>query len=190
MLIAYVDESARRRKGEDAWVYTLAAVLVEAEAVADVREAMQGLRFGKSRSVHWRIERPARRVVLAAAIAQLPVVGVVTVCLHRAEVRSERARRRSLVRLFGELSGRGVDLVVMESRHEQDAGDRAVLTGLRRASAVSHAMTVTWELASTDAGLWVADCLAGAVSWWLDGDGRYFEVLEPLVTILDVDGDS
>lgn len=76
--------------------------------------------------------------------------------------------------------------MVFESRHEQDAADRAVLTGLRKASVVSHTMTVTWELASTDAGLWAADCLAGAVSWWLDGDGLYFKALEPLVTILDV----
>ncbi|MCX4516034.1 hypothetical protein OHA27_38770 [Streptomyces sp. NBC_01619] len=190
MLIAYVDESARRRQGEDVCVYTLAAVLVEAESVLEVRETMQSLRYGKSLLVHSRLERAARRAVLVEAIAQLPVVGIVTVCLHRTDTRSERARRRCLVRLLSELSVRGVDRVVFESRHAQDAADRAVLTGLRKASAVSHTMTVTWALASADAGLWAADCLAGAVSWWLDGQGQYFEVLAPLTTILDVDGDS
>lgn len=187
MLIAYVDESARRRQGEDVCVYTLAAVLVEAESILEVRETMKSLRYGKSPLVHWRLERSARRSLLVAAIAQLPVVGVVSVCLHRADTRSERARRRCLVRLLTELSVRGVDRVVFESRHEQDAADRAVLTGLRRANAVSHEMAVTWAVASTDAGLWAADCLAGAVSWWLDGDGRYFEALAHLTTIFDVD---
>jgi hypothetical protein len=29
--------------------------------------------------------------------------------------------------------------------------------------------------------------VAGAVFWWLDGDGRLWESLEPLVTLLDID---
>jgi hypothetical protein len=90
------------------------------------------------------------------------------------------------VRLLGELAARGVERVVFESRHEQDAADRAVLTGLRKARTVTDDMTVTWALASTDPILWTADCVAGAVPWWLDGTDTFFELLAPLVTLLDV----
>ncbi|MFI2458205.1 hypothetical protein [Streptomyces sp. NPDC019539] len=61
------------------------------------------------------------------------------------------------------------------------------MTGLRTASAVSAYLAVAWAPAIADPGLWAADCLAGAVSWWPDGKGRYFEVLAPMTTILDVD---
>jgi hypothetical protein len=120
-------------------------------------------------------------------VAALPVTGVVAVCLHAADVKSERARRLCLTRLLSELSALGVASVTFESRHEQDRADRAVLTGLRRAEAVSTDMVVTWLMASADPMLWAADVVAGAVSWWLDGDGRFWESLEPLVTLLDID---
>lgn len=187
MLAAYVDESARRRQGEATCVYALAAVLVATREANSVREAMMGLRHGRSRVIHWRVERAERRKLIAAAIADLPVVGVLAVCLHRAEIKSERARRRCLVRLLAELDARGADCVVFESRRQrQDEADRAVLTGLRKAGAVSTSMVVRWELPDAPE-LWVADCVAGAVSWWLDGDGRYWGPLEKLITLLDVD---
>ncbi|MFM9625322.1 hypothetical protein ACKI14_46310 [Streptomyces turgidiscabies] len=187
MLHAFIDESARRRAGETTCVYTLAAVLVDDASAETVRTAMEGLRYGKSAVVHWRVERAQRRAFLAAEVAALPIVGVVAVCLHDAEVKSERARRLCLVQLLGELSARGVGRVVFESRQAQDASDRAVLTGLRKSNAVATDMLVTWQMASSDPALWAADVVAGACSWWLDGDGQFWTPLEPLVTLLDVE---
>jgi len=187
MLHAFIDESARRRSGEATCVYTLAAVLVDDASAESVRTRMEGLRYGKSSVVHWRMERPERRALLAAEVATLPIAGVVAVCLHDAEIRSERARRMCMVTLLGELSARGVDRVVFETRQAQDSKDRAVLTGLRKTRAVAPKMAVTWEMPSSDPALWVADVIAGACSWWLDGDGRFWTPLDPLVTVLDVD---
>lgn len=188
MLTAYVDESARRRQGEVTCVYTLAAVLVADDAEEKVRGVMKSLRHGRSRVIHWRRERTERRDMIAAAIATLPVSGVVTVCLHGAATRSERARRRCLIRLLDELMRRDVGRVIFETRHAQDAADRAVITNLRKTGVITDAMSVTWEDPSAwFAGLWVADCVAGAVSWWLDGQDAYWEVLEPQMTLIEVD---
>lgn len=188
-LTAYVDESARRRRDESTCAYTLAAVLVAETDAEAVRATMRGLRYGRSQVVHWRVERAERRKLIAGALAELPVTGVVTVCLHAAEVKSERARRRCLVRLLVELAARGVDRVVFEARlGPLDDADRRVLTGLRRADTVPAEMVVTWEPPAAPE-LWAADCIAGAISWWLDGDDRYFEPLQKLVTLVDVDAD-
>ncbi|CAL9445001.1 hypothetical protein SUDANB106_02353 [Streptomyces sp. enrichment culture] len=190
MLTAYIDESMRRRRGEASCVYVLAAVLVPDDAESTVRATMEGLRHGRSRVVHWRKERPERRTLIASAIAGLPVTGLVAVCLHDAEVRSERARRRCLLRLLDELARRDVERVIFETRHEQDAADRAVVTSLRKAKVVTDAMSLTWEdPGAWFAGLWVADCVAGAVSWWLDGHGTHWSLLEGQVTLVDVEAD-
>lgn len=186
-LTAYIDESARRRRDESTCAYTLVAVLVAEDAAETVRTSMRALRYGRSQVVHWRVERPERRKLIAAELAELPVTGVVTVCLHAREVKSERARRRCLVRLLVELAARGIDRVVFESRRGPlDAADRQVLTGLRKAGTVPAQMLVVWEPPAAPE-LWVADCIAGAVSWWLGGDGRYFEPLQKLITLVDVD---
>lgn len=112
VLSAFVDESCRQRSGEDTAVYVLAAVLVESEQAEVVQSVLESVRYGRSTRVHWRVERPERRGMLAKTVAGLPITGVVTVCLHHSElVKSERARRLCLRRLLVELSGRGVDQV-------------------------------------------------------------------------------
>jgi hypothetical protein len=112
----------------------------------------------------------------------------VTVCLHRTDVRSERARRFCLDRLLAELSSRGVDRVVVESRNEAlDARDRAVLTGMRRAGVVRPVMEVRWDLASAHPALWAADCFVGLVTSWLGGDEEMHGGLERRITVIDVD---
>jgi len=51
---------------------------------------------------------------------------------------------------------------------------------------VASTIEVAWAPAAADAGLWSADVLAGACAWWLDGEHRYWQVLNGLVTVVDV----
>jgi hypothetical protein len=102
MLLAFVDESARDRRGDDC-VYVLAAVSVATVDVAGCRSAMQGLRYGKSTVVHWRTERPERQAMIAGALADAPIDGMVAVSMYTEAARSERARRLCLSRLLIEL---------------------------------------------------------------------------------------
>lgn len=78
---------------------------------------------------------------------------------------------------------------MFESRQKAlDAGDRSILTALRHTRQVAPGMRVSWELASTHAGLWAADIVAGALTWWLGGDDdRCWQHLTDQVELLDVD---
>ncbi|MEV4380816.1 hypothetical protein [Streptosporangium sp. NPDC049644] len=123
MLFAFIDESCRVRQDDDC-VYVLAAVLLPAEKLNQIRSMMDALRYGKAPTVHWRTERGARKLLIAQAVASLECASVVAVSLHGTASRSERARRHCPLRLLPELSARQVEAVVFESRREQDAGDR------------------------------------------------------------------
>jgi hypothetical protein len=185
---AYIDESARRRASEGACVYTLAAVVVPDESIEKVQQAMLDLRYRKSPRVHWRDEREERLPEIVRTVAGLPWTGVVTVCLHGPELKSERARRLCIMRLLPELSERGVNRIFFESRQEpRDREDRGLLVGLRKGSLFRSDIEVDWKPALSDSALWAADVVAGALSWWFDDKGDHWRVLEDLVHMIDID---
>ncbi len=146
---------------------------------------MDALRYGKAPTVHWRTERSARRSLIAQAVATLDFTSVVAVSLHGTASRPERARRHCLLRLLPELSARDIGTVVFESRREQDAADRAILTVLRRRGEVAGEMSVRWERASLDAALWTADVIAGVVTGWLGGEHLWWPLFEERVAFLE-----
>lgn len=74
---------------------------------------------------------------------------------------------------------------MFESRREQDAGDRAILTALRRGEQIAAEMSVNWERASSDAALWTADVVAGIVTGWMGGDQQWWPLFEDRVTFLE-----
>ncbi|WP_182873839.1 hypothetical protein [Microbispora sp. H10670] len=78
--------------------------------------------------------------------------------------------------------------VVFESRREQDAGDRAILTNLRTSGQVAAEMAVVWARASSDAALWTADVVAGIVAGWLDGEDRWLTLFEERLAFLEAEG--
>src|SRR5262245_11931678 len=118
MFTAYIDESARRRAGENTCVYTLAAVVVPDDSIEKVRQASVRLSYRKSPRVHWRDERKGRLPEIIRTVAGVPWSGVVTICLHAPEMKPERARRLCMARLLPELSDRGVGRISFESRQE------------------------------------------------------------------------
>ncbi|MFC7382090.1 hypothetical protein [Sphaerisporangium rhizosphaerae] len=184
MLFAFVDESCRVRQ-DDACLYVLAAVVLPAERLDQVRSVMDALRHGKAPTVHWRTERAPRRSLIANTVASLDCASMVAVGFYGTPSRSERARRRCLERLLPELSIQRAGAVILESRREQDARDRAILTALRRQGRISSEMSVNWQRAGSDAALWTADVVAGIVTGWLDGDQQWWPLLEQQVTLLD-----
>ncbi|MEZ0106925.1 hypothetical protein ABH920_000916 [Catenulispora sp. EB89] len=187
VLTAYVDESMRRRRGEGACFYVLAAVLVDDSDLDDVRAVLRGLRYGKSRELHWRDERPERRPLIAEAVAGLPVAAVVAVCIHGPSVPSERARRLSLGRLLHELSVEGVNQAVFDSRRDQDRSELRLIQNWRRFGRPGCDVRTDFFVSASEPALWAADCAAGAVAWWLNGDAVGWQHLEAVTRVVDVD---
>ncbi|WP_370363322.1 hypothetical protein [Catenulispora sp. GP43] len=187
VLTAYVDESMRRRRGEGICFYVLAAVLVDDRDLDDVRDALKSLRRGKAKSIHWRYERPDRQPELAAAIASLPIRPVVAVCLHEIAVASERARRLCLASLLAALDDHAVARVILDSRREQDNNDLKVLQAWRRAGRPEAGVRMDFQDSEAEPALWAPDCVAGAVAWWLNGDGASWCHLEAITQVVDVD---
>jgi hypothetical protein len=93
---AYVDESE-----PDPGVYVLAAALVPAELIGEIRASVVALRLRGQRKLHWHSEDDQRRKLLIAAIAELQALHVVVVRAGRVES-SERRRRLCLRRLLWE----------------------------------------------------------------------------------------
>lgn len=182
--VAYVDESCRQRS-HDSHAYALAAVLLSPSDADQIRDALKQLRAAKNPTVHWRNESAARRTAIVRTVTDLPVRGLVAVCLHRTT--QERARRACLARLIWELGERDVLSVLIESRREQrDHHDRSLLTGLRRSGVARRDMHVEWARPSEEELLRLADAVAGAVTWWLDHDRQYLDQLGSRVELVAV----
>jgi hypothetical protein len=182
--VAYVDESCRHRS-RDSHAYALAAAVLSTPDADQIREALKPLRAAKNPTVHWRNESPARRTAIIRTVLDLPVHGIVAVCLH--QTTQERARRACLTQLIWELGERQVRSVPIESRREQrDRHDRSLLTSLRRSGLARRDMHVEWARPSEEELLWLADAVAGAVTWWLDDDRQYFDQLGSQVELIAV----
>lgn len=186
MPIAFIDESARYRV-DDSCIYALAAVIIDADDVDDCRLSLNDLRYGKSPTVHWRLERPERRILIAGALADMPIQGVVAVATYTRNTRVERARRQCLARLLPELILRDTSEAELESRGTAlDQRDRQLLTGLRKSNLISDHIAVRWGRPSTETMLWAADCVAGATTWWFGGSTQYLDLLGRMITLIDV----
>jgi hypothetical protein len=173
---AYVDESVRVRAG----LYVLAAVIVADAQTDRHREALCALLQRGQRRLHWRDESSKRRVLLVAAVRQLPHTGTVMIAAGVTPRRQERARRKCIERLLAELADRGVASVVFERRHEElDARDRAMVAALRRQQSVPAWLRTSWVPATEEPLLWLPDIVAGAVSLAATGDGTYWNELAP-----------
>src|SRR5260370_20166626 len=144
MFTAFVDESSRCR-ADDMCIYALAAVIVDVDDLIDCRLSLDGLRYGKSPTVHWRVERPERRVLIARTLATMPITCVAAVTTYTQSTRIERARRQCLSRLLPELQHRNTTAAKLESRGtELDHRDRQLLTGLRKSNLISGQLAIPW----------------------------------------------
>ncbi|MFK4038446.1 hypothetical protein ACI2LC_21845 [Nonomuraea wenchangensis] len=108
-----MDESMRIHDG----LYVLAAVIVPYEYADEHRAALRALLLGKQPRLHWRDERPKRRLEITQAVAALHpnTVIVIVIGTRLMPAKQRRARRKCLERLLWHLTCRDVSRVVMEA---------------------------------------------------------------------------
>jgi hypothetical protein len=171
--IAYVDESV------DADRYVLAAVTVDADAAAEIREVLRALRLRGQQRLHWHAEASVRRAELASAAAEFGCASIAVVGAPVQLRRQDRARRQCLRRLLWELRQLGVRSIVIESRGpERDRADDAALAAFRRDRTILAITAVQHARPVQEVGLWLPDIVAGAVLADARGDDRYRKAFE------------
>jgi len=163
-LIGWGDESGSD-SARDPGTYLLSVVLAVPDAAEQIQDAMRALLHKGTAKLHWRDAVPRRQQAIAAAVAALPVSGVVVVRSRPvADERPERRRRKCLEHLLPELGERGCSRLVLESRgSKDDARDRAMLDAMRRSRRLPHGLHLDHVPGPKDPALWAADALCGAV---------------------------
>ena len=173
---AHVDES--HRPG----LYVLAAALVDERTLPFARDALDGLRVGRTPRLHWRNERHARRLVIASTVTGLGITGLAAV--RRGSGNQETARARCLTALLRALPA-DVSLLVVESRAEADRRDARTLRLAHDAGIGPRGLRYRFARADAEPALWAADTIAGAVhAHAAGGTSDYFDLLQ--VSVVEV----
>ena len=141
----------------------LTAVLTEQPQHNAISDALREQLLPGREFLHHYDETTDRRVRIAEAIAELPIVGFL-VCQKSAENRQQEAARRALL---GWLLPRlqhteQVDQVVIESRAGSDKHDRKLREHLRRSRVVTGELKVDHRRKHEDPLLWLADFAMGS----------------------------
>jgi hypothetical protein len=158
-LVAMVDESYRVIVGGH---YVLAAAVVPACDLAEIRQQLRGVPPGKKQHFHWADESEALRHKMLALVDEMQLPQVVVAVTPVDRRRQERARGLCLDQLMWELHQLGVGHVLLESRSDQDAADKRVIGGLRTRNVIPRVMSFGFGT-KKDPELWIPDAFAGAV---------------------------
>lgn len=160
---AYADESFR----EDALLgfYVLAAAVVEPHMCEEVREAMLALRGRRAtKKLHWNEMDRLQQQEAAKMVAALRGFHVVTVGAPLPHKRQERARAACLTALIVELSGLGIEDLVMEGRTSAlNQRDIRTAVGARFALPKGAHFRLEHRPGADEPIFWAADIVAGAV---------------------------
>jgi hypothetical protein len=176
--LAFADESQSNR-ALDPCTYMLAAAVCDDPALGAAREAVAALLLKGQHKLHWRDEGDKRRQEIAEAVAALPMQHLVVVRDGRTGERPERRRRHCLERLLHELGQAGVAAVTFESRGpKDDKCDRDMLDALRAGKAVAADLRIEHAAGPSEALLWAADAVCGAVVQSRTGDLTYLETIK------------
>ncbi|HWL37858.1 MAG TPA: hypothetical protein VNQ77_16850 [Frankiaceae bacterium] len=175
-MIAYVDESLRL-DGEGR--YVLAAVLVPDARADEVRAALRSTLRRGQRRYHWHDEGPASRLAVTRVVAALGLDAVAVTSTPVDGARQERARRRCLRVLLWEVERRGIEYVVLESRHRPlDLADAQMIAHAGRAGWISRNLRYAFCRPSEEPLLWLPDIVSGVVMRALvDRESRYLDLL-------------
>ncbi|MER5620266.1 hypothetical protein ABT061_04400 [Streptosporangium sp. NPDC002544] len=166
----------------------MAAVIMDSADHDDIRATLESLRLGKSPRLHWREESAARQLAIAGSIATMPMKNIATIHIFNRGLPYERARRICLERLLYELDQEGVITATIESRSPKlDHLDLLLVMGIRRGRTLSGNIKITWEQPGQEPLLWGADAVAGATTWWLDGQTGGFKLLADRIRLICLD---
>lgn len=176
-IIAWVDESGSSSE-HDPGTYILAAAIT-AGPVDDIRNTMRALRLRGQIKLHWRDERPSRKLRITDTLASINIEHLVVVTTqHHAQVSLERRRRLTLQLLLPELAALGVGQVYFESRGESDdKRDRKMLNFLRQQRLVDATLRIDHVGGGDEPLLWIPDAVCGMVSARRSGDPAYYDKL-------------
>ena len=180
--VAFVDE-ATATLGAEPDTYILAAVICPAMVVDDLTNRMRALKPSGARKLHWR-DIPVKsglRETAVRTINQIDVEHVVVVRLEASAERLERRRRLCMQRLVATLEDRGVSSIVAESRgRADDQRDVDHFFAMRSRHVAGSGIRITHEAGPSNAALWAADIVAGAVAAELNGDSRLATMITEL----------
>jgi hypothetical protein len=161
-----------------AGVYVLAAVIVPNREADTYRTALRALLLPKQPRLHWRDERPKRRLEIVYALAELPPEVITVVGTDMPSSKQKRARRKCMERLYWRLTQRRSHHVIMEGRgHAGNKEDLDMVNALRAQQALPDEMRVEWADPLTDELLWLPDIVAGVVATAATGDTELLEIL-------------
>ncbi|GAA1283020.1 hypothetical protein Psi02_31050 [Planotetraspora silvatica] len=62
-----------------------------------------------------------------------------------------------------------------------------LVLGIRKARILSDGIRVDWRLPGEEPLLWAADVVAGATTWWLDGQPAGFDILAHRIRLVCLD---
>jgi hypothetical protein len=162
VLNAHLDETAAVMPNGQL-LYGLAAVLTSPADEAVFAAELDKLLLPDRTFLRYHDETTDRRLLIAQAVATLPMAGGIVVTRVTAGAQQERARARLLAALLPRLEhAERVTHVVIESRAGSDKLDRRTRDRLRRSHQISTALRVDHVRKHVDARLWLADFRAGA----------------------------
>ena len=164
---AFVDESVRGK------LYIMCVTSVSTDELDAARKTLRSLTAPGQRRIHFATESDRRRRALLRAMSRLTTSSIVFVARHPNQV---KARGAILAAMVPKLQSSDVRHLVLESRHEQDKRDRAIIchsVGAHPTPPINY----THCPGSGEPLLWVADAVA-----WAWGRGRRWRA-----TIADLD---
>ncbi|MFD7011690.1 hypothetical protein [Rhodococcus jostii] len=140
MLTAWGDESGSQ-PDRDPDTYLIAAALCDEDDVPDVRKTMESLRLATEKKVRWHGSSADRRHDLVAAVAALPLAGLVVIHTEAA-VSDRRHRRKCLEYLLPNLAEMPCSHITLESRGHLDASDVDILQKFRAQKVIASSLRV------------------------------------------------
>ncbi|WP_326641954.1 hypothetical protein OG884_03220 [Streptosporangium sp. NBC_01755] len=177
---AYIDESMRVGAG----LYVLAAAVVPNHQAVTYRAALRALLLSKQPRLHWRDERPKRRLEIVYALAELSLDVIAVVGTDMPSSKQKRARRKCMDRLYWRLAQRRVPHVIMEGRGQAgNKEDLDMVNALRAQNMLPDEMRVEWADPLCDELLWLPDILAGVIAAAAAGDTALLGILEEGVIV-------
>jgi len=185
-MLAWGDESGSI-SSIDPGVYVMAAVIAGAQHADALRDGVRPLLRKGEKKLHWRTDADRRHDSVIGAIVELPIEAFVVVRRGPATDKSERRRRKCLETLLPELTLRGCDHLVMESRGPtDDRRDRDMLDAMRAKKEIVG-LRLDHAPGPADPVLWIADAVCGAVVAHRTGESRWLEAIADRVMIRNLD---
>ena len=180
-MIAYVDESLRL---DGAGRYVLATVLVPDARADEVRAVLRSTLRRGQRRYHWHDEGPASRLAVTQAVAALGLDAVAVTTTPVDGPRQERARRHCLRVLLWEVEQRGIEHVVLESRHRPlDQADVQMIAHARRTGWISRDLRYVFDRPGDEPLLWLPDIVSGVLMRALaDRERHYYDLVAAQIT--------